>query len=155
MRQYATMFWNVFFEGAILMCTCVLMMMMNCFCGMVDRRKVISLISSRDHCQRYSPSRISDTPRAGFQPAQDLSSGLVEWSCAVFITTAPWHHFIWESNFDMRLCFEMHYWGSNSEEHLCFEMHFLREQLFWSSWLLISAAAPLCFHSFWLVCLLL
>ena len=26
--------------------------MMNCFCGMVDRRKPFSLISSRDHCQR-------------------------------------------------------------------------------------------------------
>ena len=35
------------------------------FGGMVDRRKVFSLISSRDHCQRSSPSRISDTPRTG------------------------------------------------------------------------------------------
>ena len=42
------------------------------FCGMVDRRKAFSLISSRDHCQRSSPSR------AGFEPAQNLSSGLVE-----------------------------------------------------------------------------
>ena len=39
--------------------------MMNCFCGMVDRRKAYSLISSRDHCHRSSPSRISDMPRAG------------------------------------------------------------------------------------------
>ena len=46
------------------------------FCGMVDRRKAFSLISSRDHCQRSSPSRISDTPRAGFEPAKSLSSGL-------------------------------------------------------------------------------
>ena len=60
---------------------------LNCFCGMVDRRKMFSLISSRDHCQRSSPSRISDTPRAGFEPAQNLSSGSVEWSCAVL------HHF--------------------------------------------------------------
>ena len=44
-------------------------MMMNCFCGMVDRW---------DHCQRSSPSRIFDTPRAGFHPVQNLSSGLVE-----------------------------------------------------------------------------
>ena len=55
-----------------------MMMMMNCFCDMVDRRKAFSLISSRDHCQRSSPSRISDTPQAGFEPAQNLSSGLVE-----------------------------------------------------------------------------
>ena len=45
------------------------------FCGMVDQRKVFSLISSRDHCQRSSPSRTSDTPRAGFKPAQNLASG--------------------------------------------------------------------------------
>ena len=50
---------------------------LNCFfCGIVDRRKAFSLISSGDHCQRSSPSRISDTPRAGFEPAQNLSSGL-------------------------------------------------------------------------------
>ena len=67
-------------------------MMMNCFCGMVDRRKAFSLIFSRDHCQRSSPSRISDTPRTGFEPVQNLSSGLVEWSCAAVITTTPWRH---------------------------------------------------------------
>ena len=67
---------------------CLMMMMMNCYCGMVDRRKA-SLISSRDHSQRSSPSRVSDTPRAGFQLAQNLSSGFVEWSCAVVIPTTP------------------------------------------------------------------
>ena len=29
----------------------MMMIMMNCFCGMVDRRKAFSLISSRDNCQ--------------------------------------------------------------------------------------------------------
>ena len=53
-------------------------MMMKCFCCMVDRRKAFSLISSRGHCQRSSPLEISDTPPAGFEPAQSLSSGLVE-----------------------------------------------------------------------------
>ena len=52
----------------------MMMMMMNCYCGMVDRRKAFSLISSRDHCQRSSSSRISDTPRAGFEPAQNLNT---------------------------------------------------------------------------------
>ena len=66
-----------------------LMVMMDCFCGMVDRRKALSLISSRDHRQRSSPSQISDTLRAGFEPAQNLSSGFVKWSCAVMITTTP------------------------------------------------------------------
>ena len=58
-----------------------IIMMMNCFCGVVDRRKVFSLISSRYHCQRSSPSRISDTPQAGFELAQNLSSDFYEWSC--------------------------------------------------------------------------
>ena len=49
------------------------MVMMNCFCGMVDRQKAFSLISSRDHCLRSSPSQISDLPRAGFESAQNLS----------------------------------------------------------------------------------
>ena len=53
----------------------MMMMMMNGFCGMIDRQKVFSLISSRNHCQRSSPWRISDMPRAGFEPAQNLSSG--------------------------------------------------------------------------------
>ena len=52
----------------------MMMMMMNCSCGMVDRRKAFSLISSQDHCQRSSPSRISDTPQAGFEPAENLLS---------------------------------------------------------------------------------
>ena len=54
---------------------------------MVDRRKAFNLISSWDHCQRSSTLRISSTPQAGFEPAQNLSSGLVELSCAVVITT--------------------------------------------------------------------
>ena len=65
--------------------------LMNCFCGMVDRRKVFSLISSRDHFQWSSPSQISDTPRAGFEPALNLSSDFAEWSCPVVITTIPRH----------------------------------------------------------------
>ena len=39
----------------------MMMMTMNCFCSMVDRRKAFSLVSSRDQCQRSSPSRTSDT----------------------------------------------------------------------------------------------
>ena len=70
----------------------VIMMMLDCFCGMVDRRKVFGLISSRDYCQRSSPSRISDTLWAGSEPAQNLISSLVEWSCAVVITTTPLRH---------------------------------------------------------------
>ena len=69
------------------------LMMMNCFCGMVDRRKAFSLISNRDYCQRSSSSRISYTSRAGFEPAQNLSSGLkLYWSCTVVITSKLRRH---------------------------------------------------------------
>ena len=67
----------------------MMMMMMICFCGMVERRKTFSLISGGDNCQTSSPSRIFDTPRTGFEPAQSMSSGLVERSCTVVITTTP------------------------------------------------------------------
>ena len=70
----------------------MMMMMMSCFCGMVDRQKVYSLISSRDHCQISSPSRISNMPRTGFEPVKNLSWGFVEWNCAVLITTTPRRH---------------------------------------------------------------
>ena len=56
----------------------MMIMMMNGFCGMVDRRKAFSLILSRNYFQISSPSRISYTARAGFEPAKNLSSGFVE-----------------------------------------------------------------------------
>ena len=90
-------------------------MMMNCFCGMVDRRKTFSLISSRDHCQRSSPSRISNTPRAGFEPAQNLSPDLVEWSCAVVTTTTPWHHNIFWSVYTV-IC-------QRRPFHICYQIY--------------------------------
>ena len=65
-------------------------MCMNCFCGTVDQWKVLSL-SRWDHWQRSSPSQISGMPGAGFEPAQNLSSGFGEWSCAVVITSKPQH----------------------------------------------------------------
>ena len=42
------------------------------FWCLVDRWKAFSFISSWDHCLRSSPFRISDTPRAGFEPARGL-----------------------------------------------------------------------------------
>ena len=54
------------------------MMTINLFCGMVDGRKVFVLFPAgiivRDPHHRES----HDTPQAGFEPAQNLSSGLVE-----------------------------------------------------------------------------
>ena len=55
-------------------------------------KKAISLISSRDHCLRSSPSRISEMPQAEHEPAQNLISGFVELSFPVRITTIPQRH---------------------------------------------------------------
>lgn len=40
--------------------------------------KEIELISSRGHCQRFSPLQTSSMVQAGFEPAQNLHSGFVE-----------------------------------------------------------------------------
>ena len=67
--------------------------MTNCFGGMVDWRKAFCVISSRDDCQRSSSSRISNTPQTGFEPLQNLSPVLDEWSYTVVITTKTPCHF--------------------------------------------------------------
>ena len=77
----------------LMMMMMMMMMMMICFCRIVDRRKALSFIFSQDHCQRYSLSQISDTPKAVFEPAHNLSSDFIEWSCAIVITNAPRQHF--------------------------------------------------------------
>ena len=79
---------NCEIHGDDMMMTMIMamMIMINCFCGMVDRRKAFSFIFSRHDCQRSSPSRISDKQRAGFEPVQNLSTSFVEWGCAVAIT---------------------------------------------------------------------
>lgn len=44
----------------------MMVMMINYFSGRVVRRKALSLVSSENHFQRFSPSQISNTPQAGF-----------------------------------------------------------------------------------------
>ena len=49
----------------------MMIMMMNCLCGMVDRRKAFSVISSQEIVNlRHA--------MAEFEPAHNLSSGLAE-----------------------------------------------------------------------------
>ena len=62
----------------LLLMMMMMMMMMNSFCGMVDRRKALSPISSRHHYHGPSRSQISDTPRAIFESAENLSSDFDE-----------------------------------------------------------------------------
>ena len=106
------------------------MMMMNCFCGMVVWRKVFSLISSWDHCQRSSQSWICDMLWAGFEPKQNLSSGLVEWSCAVTITTTPQHH---NNHYTMAPCGTTGPW-------FCYK-HFF-------NWFYLKLVSEKCFQTF-------
>ena len=82
-----------------------IILMMDWFCGMVDWQKSFSLISSWDHCQRSSPSRISIILQAGFEPAQNLSSGFVESNCAIVITTTSLHHYSLTSKIGFRVVF--------------------------------------------------
>ena len=65
--------WEVSWNKGTSMMMMMMMMMMNCFCEMVNRPKAFSLVSNRGHCQRFLPLQISNTPRAGFEPAQNLS----------------------------------------------------------------------------------
>ena len=84
------------------------------FCGMVDRRKAFSLISSWSHCQRSSPSWISDALQAGFEPVQNLSSGFVEWRCVVVIAITPRRHYRHIST--GRIWLDMSKWDMNMSE---------------------------------------
>ena len=80
----------------VMLMTMMMMMMMmmkvNCFCGMVVDKRHLALFSFGANFQRFSPSAISETPGAKFEPAQNMSSDFFEESCAVLITTKPWHH---------------------------------------------------------------
>ena len=66
-------------------------MMMNCFCGMVDRRKAFSLISSRNHSQRPSPLQIPDAASRVWTYAEPefRLSWMMLCSCDNHYTTAP------------------------------------------------------------------
>ena len=95
---------------------------MNCYSGMVDQRKAFNFISTRKLSQRSSSLRISDTVRAGFEPAQNK---FVEWGCAVVITTTPRCHcsndvivlskqmFVSCANFDYVFAFEFKEYSFN------------------------------------------
>ena len=106
----------------------LLLMMMNYFCGMVNRQKAVSLITSRDHCRRYSLSRVSDTPQAGSEPAQSLNSGFVEWTCAVVITTAPWLHIT--TNYSAEVFNSLHSLRKMHANHVSYKNNILKHRLF-------------------------
>ena len=53
--------------------------MVNCFCGMFNRCKACSLISSWDHSQRSLPSWISNTARACIWACVELCSSMLRY----------------------------------------------------------------------------
>ena len=65
------------------------MMMMNCTVAWWTNKKRLALFPTGTIA-----IRISDTPWAEFEPARNVSSGLVEWNCAVAITSTPRRHII-------------------------------------------------------------
>ena len=69
-----------------------MMMMMNCFCGMVDWRKALALFPAgtivRDLRHLESPTRREED----LNLRRNLSSDFVEWSCAAVLTTTPRRH---------------------------------------------------------------
>ena len=83
----------------------IFLLMMICFWGMVDRREEFNIISIRDHFQRSSPLQISNPPLAGFETVQNLSSGFVEPSCAVLITTTPQCNFLLFPPLEHYICY--------------------------------------------------
>ena len=73
----------------------MMMMMMKCSCGIAHWGKGFSLISNRNHVKdphhRETLTRLEKICRT-CEHAQSLSSGFVEWNCAVVITTTRRYH---------------------------------------------------------------
>ena len=67
------------------------------FCGIVERKKEFNFIYIQDHCQRLSAVRISDTPRAGFEPVQNLR---LWWKklCKSDLSNQGWTNFLCHAN---------------------------------------------------------
>ena len=59
------------------------------FLACLTKGRCFALFPAGTNCQGSSPLQISDTLQAEFEPAENLSSGLVDWSCAVVMTATP------------------------------------------------------------------
>ena len=101
---------------------------MNCFCGMVDQWRTVSLVSNWDHCQRSSQPEISDMPQTGFEPVQNLISGFIEWSCAVVITTMPRRHYTTSIGIVFCCRFTVIYNSMLLSKHFCLQPFFPKIQ---------------------------
>ena len=71
-----------------------MVMMTICFSAMIDRRKIIGLISSRHHNQGFSPLKTSDIPRLEIKFVQDLRSDFANCRCVAVVTTTPRHYIL-------------------------------------------------------------
>ena len=74
----------------MMMIMMMMMMMMMMMIMMMMIRWIDFVVCVSD--ERFLPTQVSDTPRAGFVPTQSLGSGLVESSCEAMINTPPRYH---------------------------------------------------------------
>ena len=58
---------------------------------MIAQQERLSVISSWDNYQRFSPLQTFDIPQVGFEPADNLGSGFAEQSCEVVVTKISNH----------------------------------------------------------------
>ena len=65
---------------------------LNCFCGMVHQQKAFIPYFQMGLLSEILTLQISNMLWPGFEPVQNLSSDIVEWNCAVVITTTPQCH---------------------------------------------------------------
>ena len=70
------------------------MIMMNYFCGMVDWRKTLALFPAKTVVSGSHNCKSFEMSRTGFEPAQDLGSHFVKWSCTVVTATTPGRHLV-------------------------------------------------------------
>ena len=85
----------------------------NCSAKWSMDKRHLNVISSWDHCQRFSPSQISDMQWPGFEPILSLSSDFV---CAEVINTYnykyKWTYKYWwtQKNILIQMYMNIHYW---------------------------------------------
>ena len=123
----------------------MMMMMMNCCRWMVDRREMLCLISSHDHCHRFSQLQTFNILRSGYECTQYLSSEFSEISCAVVISTTPWQiiakyllnkiarhikRYYWYLNWNLTLVLKSTVSGRNSQMVIKRDDMLIRYKLF-------------------------
>ena len=109
----------------------------------VDRQSALCLNSNRHHRRRYSPCQTFDTPRAGYESVQHLSSNPFEWSWAKVKTTTPrCHYWVTYSKYEVLLWsfsrnkIFFHVYLNNYFVFLCLNLFYSRPNMIYQSFFL-------------------